>query len=330
MSAFVILERAEVQDATWQALSRLRHFNHTGSSCAGRPAVTAGQELRSGCEPCGDLYVDALLHVAVKVRAPQDTPAYVYTVVANWSKDWVAKRNARADGVAKPERRDGAVGRIRVAIATGPESRWRDRLLTLLLTEASRRGRVSAEGWPYSDLVQAKSRFCGRSVTVEGLRRDVESVLSVVVDTVGHRWLADNVQAPIQRRNAEFGALNLDDPDQAVDIPDSGLARKTDPLAPRFWRALRTAPDPVEAMRSALGPAADGPAATRAVRALTVEYLADLARIQVEHRGRHAVTPSAVRAAVRSLAGPQAARRLTDPLVTAVVIATQPTPAKGS
>ena len=104
-------------------------------------------------------------------------------------------------GVAKPQRRDGTVGRI----ATCFDDPWLADVFHFLLGYAGSAG-CQADGWPLDALTQRKNAWDARGRTVGSaaasaeLRADVESCLATVRREAGDGWLHDCVLLPLANR----------------------------------------------------------------------------------------------------------------------------------
>ncbi|MEU4376709.1 hypothetical protein [Pseudonocardia alni] len=328
---------ASVVSVAWAALYRARGFHHRSGHCPSSPESVLRCVTGSECEPCRDLFVDVVLHLR-RVHRPGMSTAQLRRMVTNKLVSLLRAENHRRAGVSRPDRRDGVTGRIRTALADGPDSAWRDHLLTLLLASATARCAVPHEVLPFDALAREKTAATGRPVTVTEVRRDVTALLTVAADVAGPGWLDDNLYAALRFRRGEYTTLRLglspEDGGIGVDVMDSTGTGFHDPttawLTTAFWTELRVDGDPVPALaraarvcgatgslppsllvRVALGYVADAAAADSAAAETAAAYAAS--------RVRTPPSSGEVRRAAADRAGQDSAQRMPAAFVDDVV-----------
>lgn len=307
------LPPAPVVAAVWSELWPLRDFAHGPRRCptsaARAAALLAGTPVPRDCEGCYDLLVDCLTLLPDRpVR-----PAYVRTVARHLAADRMRQANAALHGVSRPDRRDGAVGRVRAALTDQPDGTWLDTLLTLVLRAASTRGPVPVTTWPLAAFAEARARH---TTSPGSVRREVDVVLATAERVAGRDWVDAYVHAPLRARSAAYGALRLDDP-ETPDVPDTPTADA--PLTAAFW--ARLSGDAPAALRAAATAVTGRIPTTRDAARAAAELVADLPDLCAAHQARHGrPTATDVRAAVaRHCADPSVGAALDDATVSAAL-----------
>lgn len=236
----------------WNVTRHARHRLHEvvgAGSCRGPapfgPKDRAARRPRQTCENvgCVDLFMDVLLsaHSALHVRfRPQDgdlpDAAFAYLTTAVRSQLAELNRQARVarGGVAKPQRRDGTVGRI----ASVYKDRWLLDVFRFLLGYVASLG-GTASGWPVDVLTQRKNlwdggeRVVGSTRARAELRADVDQCLAVVRREAGVGWLyeclllplANRVNAVIPDCEEQIKPLTADDRSHGLDMAADSMLR---------------------------------------------------------------------------------------------------------
>ncbi|AVV45825.1 hypothetical protein C6376_35110 [Streptomyces sp. P3] len=191
---------------------------------------------REVCESvgCVDLFMDVwiLAHSATHARfrtlGPLPDSAFAY--LTSSARSQLAELNRRGrvarGGVARPQRRDGTVGRIAITY----EDPWTADVFRFLLGYAAAPGPATA-AWPLDTLVCRKNawdggdRVPGSRAAHDELRADVESCLAVVRRVAGVRWLHDCILLPLANRGTRPSVPVDDDarPDRATEEDADGL-----------------------------------------------------------------------------------------------------------
>ncbi|MFJ6726319.1 hypothetical protein ACIQPQ_15530 [Streptomyces sp. NPDC091281] len=179
---------------------------------------------------CVDLFMEVWIpaHAAAHARFRTDGPlpeaAYAYLTSAARTRLAEVNRQGRVarGGVARPQRRDGTVGRI----VRSYEDPWSADVFRFLLGWVASPGAGSGS-WPLDALTCRKNlwdggdRVPGSRAAREELRADVESCLTVVRRVAGSGWLYDCLVLPLANRG---GSLPVP-PDDAAGPVHGGGAR---------------------------------------------------------------------------------------------------------
>lgn len=212
---------AEIVAPAWAAIRRVRDGHHRFRSCptsAERAlAMLDGTPVPPECWSCYDLLVDVLVHLGGKAAGglarARNRAAYARVVADHVAVEHLRADNVRLGGVAKPERRDGVVGRVRAALASSGEldPGWADELLTLVLASAATRAPVPSTVWPYPRFAEARRRHTGVPAGDAVVAAEVRHVLATIERVAGRAWLDAYVQAPLLARAAAFAAVPWDE-----------------------------------------------------------------------------------------------------------------------
>ena len=264
------------------------------------PTARRPREL---CESvgCVDLFMDVWVpaHAAMHARMPAlpdaaADPAFAYLTSSARSRVAELNRQARVarGGVARPQRRDGTVGRI----AASFEDPWPADVFRFLLGYAAAPGGRGGV-WPLDVLTHRKNMWDGGNRTVgsraarDELRADVESCLSVVRRVAGAGWLHDCILVPLANRAG--APLPADDGDARAlwaGEPDDGLAAAAGAMLGDMLGRIAGGTGPGAALRAAVetglgdGPPPPAWAAVRddeiAVRRLAKRLVSELVRME--------------------------------------------------
>jgi hypothetical protein len=336
----VDVHRVEIIEPVWCALRPARDFEHRARGEARCPCpveqavgMLRGSPVPAGCERCWDMLVDVLLQLFVtraeSFTAADDQPAYARAAAAAWVVELTRAANTALGGHAKPERRDGAVGRIAAALraSTAIDPTWSERLLTLVLRAVSARMPVPAEVWPHDRFAEAKAALTGRT-DLARLRAempgDVRAVLDTIRQVAGQAWLDRYVYTPLRNREIAFGTGRIREPvtdERAAPFVEDSDEGATE-LREALWQALRSGDDPLAAAMAMLEKR-DVVAHRRIVRRWLVGELADLVGSQCVDGSPLAA--DRVRETIARLLGPAVARSLPDDLV-ADIVGVRPAP----
>jgi hypothetical protein len=189
---------------------------------------------REACEHVGciDLFMDVWTHghAAMHTRfgnqadpVTADALAYLATCARSQLADLNRQQRVARGGVAKPQRRDGTVGRI--ARCFGDP--WLADLFRFLLGYAAAAGNP-AEDWPLDVLTQRKNawdkadRSVGSATARAEMRTDVENCLAVVRREAGDGWLYESILLPLANR-AGWSALPVE---LADTLPAAEIGRR--------------------------------------------------------------------------------------------------------
>jgi hypothetical protein len=201
------------------------HERYLAGTCRG-PAPFGHEDLaarrpRQACENvgCVDLFMDVWIsgHAAMHARfrdidgaIPDGALGYLATCVRSRLSELNRQQRVARGGIAKPQRRDGIVGRIAMCF----EDPWLADLFRFLLGYAASAG-CAADGWPVDVLTQRKNawdmgdRAVGGIAARAELRADVESCLAAIRQEAGDGWLYDSILLPLANR-AGRAALPVD------------------------------------------------------------------------------------------------------------------------
>jgi hypothetical protein len=176
---------------------------------------------RDVCEGvgCVDLFMDVWIraHSAThaRFRTPGPLPDSAFAYLTSSARSQLAELNRQGrvarGGVARPQRRDGTVGRIAISY----EDPWSAEVFRFLLGYAAAPGPGSG-CWPLDTLACRKNawdggdRVPGSRAARDELRADVESCLTVVRRVAGVRWLHDCVLLPLANRGTS-ASMPVDD-----------------------------------------------------------------------------------------------------------------------
>jgi hypothetical protein len=226
----------------WKATRRARHALHEvhraggchGSAPYGPDDPSA--RPRPVCENvgCMDLFMDVWIHghqaMHAKFSGLDESGfggACAYLTTSARSRLAELNRQARVErgGVAKPQRRDGVVGRI----ARSFDDPWLADLFRFLLGYAASPGSGGNE-WPLDVLTGRKNmwdggeRIVGGAAARDELRLDVERCLATVRAVASAVWLYDCLILPLVNRSRPAAPPeDTGRPPWAVD-PDAGLS----------------------------------------------------------------------------------------------------------
>ncbi|MDX3313356.1 hypothetical protein ACWGH3_28125 [Streptomyces sp. NPDC054884] len=227
-----------VWGVTRQARQALHEVCRSGPCHRPAPFGTAdptASRPRDVCESvgCVDLFMDVWIrahgatHARFQALGPLPDSAFAYLTSSARSQLAELNRQGRVarGGVARPQRRDGTIGRIAISY----EDPWAADVFRFLLGYAAAPGPGGAV-WPLDTLVCRKNawdggdRVPGSRAARDELRADVESCLAVVRQVAGVRWLHDCILLPLANR-ATGPSVPVDDarPDRAGEEDDDGL-----------------------------------------------------------------------------------------------------------
>jgi hypothetical protein len=284
------------------SLHEIYRVNFCASPAPFGPADPAARRPRQACENvgCVDLFMDVWTHAHMAMHArfsdmagvvPSAALAYFTTCARSRMAELNRQERVTRGGVAKPQRRDGLVGRI----ATGYGDPWLSDVFRFLLGYAASAGRQQ-DGWPLDVLTRRKNswdagnRIVGSAAARDELRADVANCLAVIRREAGGGWLYECILLPLANRGGQAG-LPEDMTDQlrcgTTDNQDSTLDSVAPAILADLLRLTWAGASPGAALRAAveawLGdePCPEAWARTRAddlaVRRLAKRLLADLA-----------------------------------------------------
>lgn len=193
---------------SWDSRSAL----HPGGRCAATAPFTEAGTVRPrpDCENAGcvDLFMTVWLaaHEALHARAaePRNPAGYVTIVARTQLAELSRRRRVERGGVAKPQRRDGIVGKV----CAGYTDRWLEEVLRFLLGYAAASGAGAGAGWPLDALTRRKNEWDGggRTLGTRAARaeilRDIDCALDAVRTVAGIPWLYDSLLLPLANRPA--------------------------------------------------------------------------------------------------------------------------------
>ncbi|CAM5623243.1 hypothetical protein STENM223S_03583 [Streptomyces tendae] len=205
-------------DIVWSVTRRARqalHDVHGSVPCHRRApfgdADRRARRPREVCEGvgCVDLFMEVwipahrAMHARFRFCEPVPSAALAYLTSSARSQLAELNRQSRVarGGVARPQRRDGTVGRV----AASYDDPWLADLFRFLLGYAAAPGRQTGT-WPLDALTCRKNiwdgggRVPGTGAAREELRADVESCLRVVREVAGAGWLHDCLLLPMANR----------------------------------------------------------------------------------------------------------------------------------
>ncbi|MGQ4366329.1 hypothetical protein [Streptomyces sp. SAS_272] len=199
---------------TRQARQALHETCRTGPCHRPAPFGTADPTAirpRDVCENvgCVDLFMDVWIrahsatHARFRTLGPLPDAAFAYLTSSARTQLAELNRQGRVarGGVARPQRRDGTVGRIAISY----EDPWSADVFRFLLGYAAASGSGSG-AWPLDTLVCRKNawdggdRVPGSRPARDELRADVESCLALVRQVAGVGWLHDCILLPLANR----------------------------------------------------------------------------------------------------------------------------------
>jgi hypothetical protein len=213
---------------------------------------------RQACERVGciDLFMDVWIHAHAAMHARfgetcEVDKAAAIPYLAACARSQLAELNRKQrmarGGIAKPQRKDGTVGRIARSLGDP----WLTDLFRFLLGYAGAAGHP-AEGWPLDVLTERKNAWDGRGRVVGSavaraeLRQDVESCITAARREEGDGWIYDYLLLPLANRPGQAtlpagldGALPSVDADSearlaeaAASVLDDLLHRMRDGASP--------------------------------------------------------------------------------------------------
>ena len=146
------------------------------------------------------------------VARADNRAAYVRAVADHLVAEHLRANNVRLGDVAKSERSDGVMGRVRAALAGSAEldPAWADELRTLLLASAATPAPVPVTVWPSGGSGEARARRIGAPGGDAVVAAEVWCVLATIRHVAGAAWLDSYVQAPLRARAAAFPTVSLD------------------------------------------------------------------------------------------------------------------------
>lgn len=198
--------------ASRQVLHTVRRFGPCGATAPFGEQDPTSRRPRERCEiaGCVDLFMDVWIaaHTAMHARFPDvrgELPAGASAYLAASARSQVSELNRRAraarGGVAKPQRRDGTVGRIAAAC----QDPWLADVFRFLLGYAAAPSGAGGD-WPLDALTCRKNMWDGggrvpgaRQAHAE-LRADVEACLAVARAVAGPEWVYDCILLPLANR----------------------------------------------------------------------------------------------------------------------------------
>jgi hypothetical protein len=214
-----------VWGVTRQARSAL-HEHQLPGTCRGPapfgPDDAAARLPREACEHVGciDLFMDVWTHAHAALHARfgrdaglalADGQSYLAVCARSRLAELNRRQRVARGGVAKPQRRDGTVGRIARCLADP----WLADLFRFLLGYVAAAG-SGADGWPLDVLTLRKnawdksSRTVGSSAARAELLADVATCLAVTRREAGSSWLYDCILLPLANRAARPAGLPVD------------------------------------------------------------------------------------------------------------------------
>jgi hypothetical protein len=176
------------------------------------PEDIAARRPRKTCEAIGciDLFMEVWTHAHTAMHArfrdledviPGAAVAYLIASARSQVAELNRQERVARGGVAKPQRKDGTIGRI----ANCYNDPWLADVFRFLLGYAASVGSQS-DGWPLDVLTQRKNawdvgnRVVGSAAARAELRADIENCLAVVRREAGDGWLYDCVLLPLANR----------------------------------------------------------------------------------------------------------------------------------
>ncbi|TLQ42509.1 hypothetical protein [Streptomyces marianii] len=254
---------------------------------------------RDVCESvgCVDLFMEVWIpahsatHARFRTHGPVPDSAFAYLTSSARSQLAELNRQSRVarGGVARPQRRDGTIGRIAVSY----EDPWSADVFRFLLGYAAAAGPQPGT-WPLDTLICRKNAFDGGDrvpgsrAARDELRTDVESCLAVVRHVAGVRWLHDCILLPLANRGGSLAVPMDDDARSALvgEEADDGLDTAATVMLQDLLDRTAAGVGPGAALRAAVDAwIGDGPrpaawAATRgndiALRRLAKRLVSDL------------------------------------------------------
>ncbi|MGO9782199.1 MAG: hypothetical protein ACLPQY_20915 [Streptosporangiaceae bacterium] len=247
------------------------HEHQLPGACRGPapfgPDDAAARLPREACEHVGciDLFMDVWTHAhaALHTRFGQDADpgladAQSYLAVCARSRLAELNRQQRVarGGVAKPQRRDGTVGRIARCLGDP----WLADLFRFLLGYVAAAGH-GADGWPLDVLTLRKNawdkgdRTVGSPAARAELRADVDTCLAVTRREAGSSWLYDCILLPLANRASRPAPLPVDIADtlpSAADDEEVWLAEAATAVLDDMLRRSRAGASPGAALRDAV------------------------------------------------------------------------------
>ncbi|MBE1536711.1 hypothetical protein [Actinomadura algeriensis] len=303
-AAICLPESATIVWKVTRPARRVLHDLHRQGGCHGSapfgPDDLAGRRPRAVCENvgCVDLFMDVWTHAhtAVHAKFPDlgeegSGAARAYLTATARSRVAELNRQNRVErgGVAKPQRRDGVIGRV----SRSYDDPWLADVFRFLLGyAASPAGEGS--GWPLDVLTERKNTWDGGARIVGGgaaraeLRADVASCLATVRAVAGGGWLHDCIVLPLVNRGRAGAVPSGGDGGRPLwpDDPDTALVSAAESMLEDMLARVDGGAGPGTALRAAVegwfGDDARPPAwaATGAddlaVRRLAKRLLADL------------------------------------------------------
>ncbi|MGV9279753.1 hypothetical protein [Streptomyces sp. NPDC003730] len=232
----------------WSITRRARQALHDahGSGPCHRPAPfgdadRSARRPREVCEGvgCVDLFMEVwtsahgAMHMRFRPSGLLPEAAFAYLTSSARSQLAELNRQGRVarGGVARPQRRDGMVGRIAVSC----EDPWLADVFRFLLGYTASPG-PRADAWPLDALICRKNawdgggRVPGSGTARDELRADIDGCLRVVREVAGVGWLHDCLLLPLANRGGSV-SVPADDTlrlSPAIGENDDALAEGAD------------------------------------------------------------------------------------------------------
>ncbi|MDO5067758.1 MAG: hypothetical protein Q4D96_10810 [Propionibacteriaceae bacterium] len=204
----------EIAEIVWRTTAAWRITTcHRGESCpTGRvpygnddpyAELVAEECIRAGCL---DLVHDLWLHVnealgreSVQARLQQvsNLGGYVRQMVTRRMADIRREERVKCGFPAKPNRSDGAPGRVIAELLAcgGRRGPWLVQLFRILRSYPFGPNHVSGR-WPVNGLLMEHQQSHGQGLDETQVLADIQTVLGVARTTLGDAWVHDNLTLP--------------------------------------------------------------------------------------------------------------------------------------
>ena len=207
----------QLADAAWLTARAERVVRyHAHGSCPTRHAPYGGHDpdaasVHTACRASGclDLHHDLLARLMRKLGSHpdpsgiKDLGAYAYRVAGTELVEMKRAERTAVGFPAKPTRRDGAAGRVEVALeASGVDGAWLVTLFRILRAYPFSPTHVPGR-WPVDGLATERARyFPDETGQAAAVQRDIAGVLARAADLAGHQWVYDNLTLPLNAGGA--------------------------------------------------------------------------------------------------------------------------------